>query len=193
MCEGNKRNIPTYTRNMERKYESYRRYADKGLLQNTKENNVQMKSRRIPQLLMSIRIPTLRTLMLCIFGYVGVVWLVYYCKSFFFLMQRIQNKLSFLCITENNISTFQESIPFITEFKLHCSCTFKGIFHIVCFSHHGQSKLLPLDLSQFGFPSKQQVQNSVRINFPIYIIIENTNFFFQLQSPKSPASLPTVK
>lgn len=84
MCEGNKRNIPTYTRNMERKYESYRRYADKGLLQNTKENNVQMKSRRIPQLLMSIRIPTLRTLMLCIFGYVGVVRLVYYCKSFFF-------------------------------------------------------------------------------------------------------------
>lgn len=155
---------------------------DKGLLQITKENNVQMKSRRIPQLLMSIRIPTLRTLMLCIFGYVGVVWLVYYRKSFFFDTENVE-QIKLPMYKQKTIFPHFRNPSHLSQNSsckrdMHCSCTFKGIFHIVCFSHHGQSKLLPLDLSQFGFPSKQQVQNSVRINFPIYIIIENTNFFF---------------
>lgn len=163
---------------------------DKGLLQITKENNVQMKSRRIPQLLMSIRIPTLRTLMLCIFGYVGVVWLVYYRKSFFFDTENVEQiklpmyKQKTMFPHFRNPSHLSQNSS--CKRDMHCSCTFKGIFHIVCFSHHGQSKLLPLDLSQIGFPSKQQVQNSVRINFPIYIIIENTNFFFLVTEPQIP-------
>lgn len=156
---------------------------DKGLLQITKENNVQMKSRRIPQLLMSIRIPTLRTLMLCIFGYVGVVWLVYYRKSFFFDTENVEQiklpmyKQKTMFPHFRNPSHLSQNSS--CKRDMHCSCTFKGIFHIVCFSHHGQSKLLPLDLSQIGFPSKQQVQNSVRIKFPyIYISLLRTQTFF---------------
>lgn len=114
---------------------------DKGLLQITKENNVQMKSRRISQLLMSIRIPTLRTLMLCIFGYVGVVWLVYYRKSFFFDTENVEQiklpmyKQKTMFPHFRNPSHLSQNSS--CKRDMHCSCTFKGIFHIVCFSHHG--------------------------------------------------------
>lgn len=137
---------------------------DKGLLQITKENNVQMKSRRIPQLLMSIRIPTLRTLMLCIFGYVGVVRLVYYCKSFFFFfdtenveqlkLPMYKQKTVFPHFRNPSHSSQNSS----WKRDLHCSCTFKGIFHIVCFSH---LRLVSLQSSRSKI--------LYGLNFPIYI------------------------
>lgn len=135
---------------------------------------------------MSIRIPTLRTLMLCIFGYVGVVWLVYYRKSFFFDTENVEQiklpmyKQKTMFPHFRNPSHLSQNSS--CKRDMHCSCTFKGIFHIVCFSH---LRLVSLQSSRskilYGLIS-------------LYIsLLRTQTFFFSYRAPNPPASPHTVK
>lgn len=132
---------------------------------------------------MSIRIPTLRTLMLCIFGYVGVVWLVYYRKSFFFDTENVEQiklpmyKQKTMFPHFRNPSHLSQNSS--CKRDMHCSCTFKGIFHIVCFSH---LRLVSLQSSRSKI--------LYGLNFPIYIYhYWEHKLFFLVTEPQIPLLL----